>query len=70
MSVCFLPPSPSVCPPAEATVARIRECLANDLDAPGALDAVDEWAKESLESGGSNHGLEIGAPGLSLLTRF
>ena len=52
-------------PPAEATIARIRECLANDLDAPGALAAVDEWAKESLEHGGSNRGgLEIGAPGL------
>jgi L-cysteine:1D-myo-inositol 2-amino-2-deoxy-alpha-D-glucopyranoside ligase len=52
-------------PPAEATIARIRECLANDLDAPGALAAVDEWAKESLERGGNNRGgLEIGAPGL------
>ena len=47
-------------PPAERTIARIRECLANDLDAPGALAAVDEWAQESLERGGT----DLGAPGL------
>jgi L-cysteine:1D-myo-inositol 2-amino-2-deoxy-alpha-D-glucopyranoside ligase len=35
-------------PPAEQTIARIRECLANDLDAPGALAAVDEWVRDSL----------------------
>jgi L-cysteine:1D-myo-inositol 2-amino-2-deoxy-alpha-D-glucopyranoside ligase len=47
-------------PSAESTVARIRECLANDLDSPGALAAVDEWSSASLETGGS----ELGAPGL------
>jgi len=47
-------------PPADSTIARIRECLANDLDAPGALAAVDQWAGESLEA----DGVEIGAPGL------
>jgi len=47
-------------PPADSTISRIRECLANDLDAPGALSAVDEWVRESLERGGS----ELGAPGL------
>ncbi len=47
-------------PSADRAIARIRECLANDLDAPGALAAVDEWARESLERGGS----ELGAPGL------
>jgi L-cysteine:1D-myo-inositol 2-amino-2-deoxy-alpha-D-glucopyranoside ligase len=52
-------------PSAEATIARMRECLANDLDAPGALAAVDAWANESLELAGSNLGqLEIGAPGM------
>jgi cysteine--1-D-myo-inosityl 2-amino-2-deoxy-alpha-D-glucopyranoside ligase len=60
-------------PPAEATIARIRECLANDLDAPGALAAVDEWVRESLQgrgpevtaAGGVNAaGIELGAPGL------
>ena len=55
-------------PPANSTIARIRDCLANDLDAPGALAAVDEWARESLHGcspdvaeGG---GIELGAPGL------
>ena len=48
-------------PPAEATIARIRECLANDLDAPGALAAVDDWAAASLAAGGDT---ELGAPGL------
>jgi L-cysteine:1D-myo-inositol 2-amino-2-deoxy-alpha-D-glucopyranoside ligase len=47
-------------PPAESTIARVRECLANDLDAPGALAAVDEWASASL----STEGTELGAPGL------
>ena len=47
-------------PPAESTIARIRECLADDLDAPGALSAVDDWVRESLEGGGT----ELGAPGL------
>lgn len=28
----------------EATVARMRACLADDLDSPGALAAVDTWA--------------------------
>ena len=47
-------------PSADATIARMRECLANDLDAPGALDAVDDWVRASLERGGT----ELGAPGL------
>ncbi len=47
-------------PSADATIARMRECLGNDLDAPGALSAVDEWVRQSLESGGT----ELGAPGL------
>jgi len=47
-------------PSPDATIARVRECVANDLDAPGALDAVDQWARESLENGG----IELGAPGL------
>ncbi|MBE3075464.1 MAG: cysteine--1-D-myo-inosityl 2-amino-2-deoxy-alpha-D-glucopyranoside ligase [Actinobacteria bacterium] len=57
-------------PSADATIARIRECLANDLDAPGALAAVDEWAHESLAWGGvdpggrETAGTELGAPGL------
>lgn len=47
-------------PSADATIGRVRECLANDLDAPGALHAVDEWVRETLENGGT----ELGAPGL------
>ena len=47
-------------PSADGTIARMRECLGNDLDAPGALSAVDEWVRQSLESGGT----ELGAPGL------
>ncbi|TXL63111.1 cysteine--1-D-myo-inosityl 2-amino-2-deoxy-alpha-D-glucopyranoside ligase [Aeromicrobium terrae] len=31
-------------PPADALVAEVREALANDLDAPAALAAVDRWA--------------------------
>ncbi|HEY8651778.1 MAG TPA: cysteine--1-D-myo-inosityl 2-amino-2-deoxy-alpha-D-glucopyranoside ligase [Dermatophilaceae bacterium] len=52
-------------PSADATIARIRECLANDLDVPGALLAVDEWVNESLERGRTDcSGFELGAPGL------
>ena len=47
-------------PSADSTIARIRECLSNDLDAPGALAAVDQWAAESQQVGGT----EPGAPGL------
>jgi L-cysteine:1D-myo-inositol 2-amino-2-deoxy-alpha-D-glucopyranoside ligase len=43
-------------PSAFPTIARIRECLANDLDAPGALAAVDEWVRESLERSSSDPG--------------
>jgi L-cysteine:1D-myo-inositol 2-amino-2-deoxy-alpha-D-glucopyranoside ligase len=38
----------------------IRERLADDLDAPGALSVVDRWAAEALESGGA----DAAAPGL------
>jgi L-cysteine:1D-myo-inositol 2-amino-2-deoxy-alpha-D-glucopyranoside ligase len=57
-------------PPAGSTIERIRECLANDLDAPGALDAVDEWVLQSLQGPASlastqaGDGFELGAPGL------
>jgi L-cysteine:1D-myo-inositol 2-amino-2-deoxy-alpha-D-glucopyranoside ligase len=47
-------------PSADPTISRIRERLADDLDAPGALVVVDEWVKESLERGGN----DAGAPGL------
>jgi L-cysteine:1D-myo-inositol 2-amino-2-deoxy-alpha-D-glucopyranoside ligase len=31
-------------PPGESILATVRERLADDLDAPGALAAVDRWA--------------------------
>ena len=50
-------------PPADSTIARIRECLANDLDAPGALAAVDDWVGQSMTLRDGD-GTELGAPGL------
>ncbi|MCZ4096689.1 cysteine--1-D-myo-inosityl 2-amino-2-deoxy-alpha-D-glucopyranoside ligase [Streptomyces sp. SID13666] len=47
-------------PPAEALVEEIREALANDLDAPAALAAVDRWAASQALSGGTDEG----APGV------
>ena len=35
-------------PPAEPVLAAVRACLARDLDAPGALAAVDAWASSAL----------------------
>ncbi|HEY0718219.1 MAG TPA: cysteine--1-D-myo-inosityl 2-amino-2-deoxy-alpha-D-glucopyranoside ligase [Streptosporangiaceae bacterium] len=43
-------PAPSgVSPAAGAVLAGVREHLANDLDAPGALTVVDRWAGAVLE---------------------
>ncbi len=38
----------------------IRQRLADDLDAPGALTVVDGWVEEALQSGGD----DPAAPGL------
>ena len=38
----------SAVPPADAVLARVRERLADDLDAPGAVAAIDEWADTVL----------------------
>jgi L-cysteine:1D-myo-inositol 2-amino-2-deoxy-alpha-D-glucopyranoside ligase len=43
-------------PAADALVEEIREALANDLDAPAALAAVDRWAALQQEQGGSDEG--------------
>jgi L-cysteine:1D-myo-inositol 2-amino-2-deoxy-alpha-D-glucopyranoside ligase len=52
-------------PPADLTIARIRECLADDLDAPGALAAVDEWARQSLNAESIEpEPTDLGAPGV------
>ncbi|MFC4032245.1 cysteine--1-D-myo-inosityl 2-amino-2-deoxy-alpha-D-glucopyranoside ligase [Streptomyces polygonati] len=47
-------------PPAEALVEEIREALADDLDAPRALAAVDRWAAAQEADGGT----DTGGPGL------
>jgi L-cysteine:1D-myo-inositol 2-amino-2-deoxy-alpha-D-glucopyranoside ligase len=39
-------------PDAGELVSRLRERLADDLDTPGALAVVDEWASAALERGG------------------
>ncbi|MDX6355388.1 MAG: L-cysteine:1D-myo-inositol 2-amino-2-deoxy-alpha-D-glucopyranoside ligase [Streptomyces sp.] len=47
-------------PPADALVEQIREALADDLDAPRALAAIDSWAAAQASHGGT----DPGAPGL------
>ena len=41
-------------PPADALLAVVRERLGDDLDAPGALAAIDEWAASALADGGGD----------------
>ena len=48
-------------PAAEPTLALIRAALADDLDAPRALAAMDAWAERQLASGGD----DPGAPGVA-----
>ncbi|GAA1679122.1 cysteine--1-D-myo-inosityl 2-amino-2-deoxy-alpha-D-glucopyranoside ligase [Glycomyces endophyticus] len=40
--------------PAGALLTAVRERLADDLDTPGALAAVDEWAQRTLSAGGED----------------
>jgi L-cysteine:1D-myo-inositol 2-amino-2-deoxy-alpha-D-glucopyranoside ligase len=47
-------------PDPDSTVMQVRARLADDIDAPGALAAVDAWAHRSLSEGGD----ELGAPGI------
>ncbi|MBN6055543.1 cysteine--1-D-myo-inosityl 2-amino-2-deoxy-alpha-D-glucopyranoside ligase [Nonomuraea sp. RK-328] len=47
-------------PPADDVLARVRERLADDLDTPGALAAVDAWADEAP----AGKGTDTGAPAL------
>ncbi|MDQ1631423.1 MAG: L-cysteine:1D-myo-inositol 2-amino-2-deoxy-alpha-D-glucopyranoside ligase [Frankiaceae bacterium] len=47
-------------PSADALLARVRERLADDLDTPSALLAVDRWTREAVTTGGSDES----APGL------
>ncbi|MFD6391075.1 cysteine--1-D-myo-inosityl 2-amino-2-deoxy-alpha-D-glucopyranoside ligase [Nocardia sp. NPDC060259] len=41
-------------PSAADTVARLRQHLADDLDTPKALDAIDNWATQALTYGGAD----------------
>ena len=47
-------------PSADATIAAVRAALAEDLDAPRALAAVDGWVEEQERDGGP----EAGSPGV------
>ncbi|MFC8796425.1 cysteine--1-D-myo-inosityl 2-amino-2-deoxy-alpha-D-glucopyranoside ligase [Promicromonospora sp. NPDC057138] len=51
-------------PSADATLAAVRAALADDLDAPAALAAVDAWAEESLAPSRDMSADEEGAPGI------
>ena len=49
-------------PDADSTLAAVRAALADDLDTPAALAAIDAWADLSL-AGTADHPVE-GAPGV------
>lgn len=51
-------------PSADATLAAVRAALADDLDAPAALAAVDAWAESSLDASRDTSADEEGAPGI------
>lgn len=55
-------------PSADATLAAVRAALANDLDAPSALAAVDAWAEVSLDPTRDTSADEEGAPGVMART--
>jgi L-cysteine:1D-myo-inositol 2-amino-2-deoxy-alpha-D-glucopyranoside ligase len=50
-------------PAAEAVLAGVRERLADDLDAPGALAVVDGWADDVLAASRAGAGAGSGSPG-------
>ena len=39
--------------PADDVLSEVRACLADDLDAPGALAAIDRWAEATRLRGGA-----------------
>ena len=47
-------------PPADKVLDEVRRHLADDLDAPAALDVIDAWAREQQVRGGD----DPGAPGV------
>jgi L-cysteine:1D-myo-inositol 2-amino-2-deoxy-alpha-D-glucopyranoside ligase len=51
-------------PDATATLAAVRAALADDLDAPRALAAVDAWAERSLATATDGDATVVGAPGV------
>jgi L-cysteine:1D-myo-inositol 2-amino-2-deoxy-alpha-D-glucopyranoside ligase len=51
-------------PPAMPVLRDVRERLADDLDSPGAIARVDDWARTALASGDGGPQLEDGAPAL------
>jgi L-cysteine:1D-myo-inositol 2-amino-2-deoxy-alpha-D-glucopyranoside ligase len=51
-------------PPAEATLAAVRAALANDLDSPTAVDAIDQWVAAQQDSGDDAPGDDPTAPDL------
>lgn len=52
---------PPTGPPAHRLLATLRERIADDLDAPGAIAAVDDWAEAQRQRGGD----DPTAPGLA-----
>ena len=50
-------------PAAEAVLATVRERLADDLDAPGAVAAIDAWADAVLAGAGDSGAGPAGAGG-------
>jgi L-cysteine:1D-myo-inositol 2-amino-2-deoxy-alpha-D-glucopyranoside ligase len=52
-------------PSADALLAQLRERLADDLDAPGALAATDAWVETVLSGTAAGGAAEPGAPGLA-----
>ncbi|HEV6952095.1 MAG TPA: cysteine--1-D-myo-inosityl 2-amino-2-deoxy-alpha-D-glucopyranoside ligase, partial [Promicromonospora sp.] len=51
-------------PAAAETLERVRAALADDLDAPAALTAVDAWADRALDPARDTAQDEEGAPGV------
>ncbi len=49
-------PVASAGPAGERVLAAMRERLADDLDAPGALAVVDEWARDAVAGGADGSG--------------
>ena len=56
-------------PRAAAVLATVRERLADDLDAPGALAAIDAWADAAWAGGRSQSDGRDGAAGDAALIR-